>query len=84
MQEKQEAWILSVGREDPVEKEMATYSSILARKSHRQRRVGNDSMHTHTETLLFDSRVRSTSMVYPRNVTEIKDDAIKSKHNILS
>ena len=26
----QEAWVLSLGREDPLEKEMATHSSILA------------------------------------------------------
>ena len=26
----QESWVLSLGREDPVEKEMATHSSILA------------------------------------------------------
>ena len=26
----QEAWVLSLGQEDPLEKEMATYSSILS------------------------------------------------------
>ena len=30
MQETQETWVQSVGQEDPLEKEMATYSSILA------------------------------------------------------
>ena len=30
MQELQEAWVRSLGWEDPLEKEMATYSSILA------------------------------------------------------
>ena len=30
MQETQETWVQSVGREDPLEKEMATCSSILA------------------------------------------------------
>ena len=30
MQETQETWVHSLGREDPLEKEMATYSSILA------------------------------------------------------
>ena len=33
MQEMQETWIQSLGREDPLEKEMATHSSILAWKS---------------------------------------------------
>ena len=33
----QETWVQSLGREDPLEKEMATHSSILAWKSHGQR-----------------------------------------------
>ena len=32
MQEMQETWIWSLGQEDPLEKEMATHSSILAWK----------------------------------------------------
>ena len=30
MQETQETWVLSLGRENPLGKEMATHSSILA------------------------------------------------------
>ena len=30
MQETQETWVQSLGREDPLEKEMAPYCSILA------------------------------------------------------
>ena len=30
MQEAQETWVLSLGQEDPLEKGMATHSSILA------------------------------------------------------
>ena len=30
MQEPQEMWVPSLGREDPLEKEMATHSSVLA------------------------------------------------------
>ena len=30
MQETQETWLWSLGREDPLEKEVATHSSILA------------------------------------------------------
>ena len=37
MQETQEMWVRSLGREDPLEEEMATHSSILARKSHGHR-----------------------------------------------
>ena len=29
----QEMWVQSLGREDPLEKEMATHSSILARET---------------------------------------------------
>ena len=32
-----EMWVQSLGREDPLEKDMATHSSILARKLHEQR-----------------------------------------------
>ena len=32
-----ETWIRSLGREDPLEKDMATHSSTLAWKSHGQR-----------------------------------------------
>ena len=32
VQETQETWVQSLGQEDPLEKEMATYSSILAGK----------------------------------------------------
>ena len=37
MQEIQEMQVQSVGQEDPPENEMATHSSILARKFHGQR-----------------------------------------------
>ena len=37
MKETQELWAQSLGWEDPLEEEMATHSSILAEKSHRQR-----------------------------------------------
>ena len=30
MQEMQETWVQSLGQEDPLQKEMATHSSILA------------------------------------------------------
>jgi len=34
---KQKTWVLSLGQEDPLEKEMATHSSILAWEIHGQR-----------------------------------------------
>ena len=36
MQEAQETWVQSLGWEDPLEKKMATYSSILAGRVHGQ------------------------------------------------
>ena len=36
---KQETWVQSRGQEDPQEKEMATYSSVLPGKSHGQRNL---------------------------------------------
>ena len=33
----QETWVRSLGQEDPLEKEMATHSSILAGESHGRR-----------------------------------------------
>ena len=35
----QETWVLPLGGEDPLEKEMATHSSILPGKSHGHRRL---------------------------------------------
>ena len=32
MQESKEMWVQSLGQEDPLEKEVATHSSILAQK----------------------------------------------------
>ena len=34
---KQETWVRSLGREDPLEKEVATLQYTCLRKSHRQR-----------------------------------------------
>ena len=67
MQEKQETWIRSLGQEDPLEKEIATYSSILALKipwteepgglqsmgSQRARHNWAANTHTKTEFFLF-------------------------------
>ena len=40
----QEMWILFLGREDPLEKEMATHSSILAWEIHGQRSLAGYSV----------------------------------------
>ena len=39
-QETQETWVRSLGREDPLEKEMATHSSILAWEIPRTKETG--------------------------------------------
>ena len=57
----QETWVQSLGREDPLEKEMAIHSSILAWEIPRTKdsggpqsmgsqRVGHNSTHVHTPT----------------------------------
>ena len=44
-----ETWVRSLGREDPLEKEMATHSSILAWKSHGQRSLAGYGPWDHKE-----------------------------------
>ena len=46
----QETWVRSLGREDPLEKEMAMHSSILAWKSHGHRSLGGHSPWGHKES----------------------------------
>ena len=43
----QEMWILSLGQEEPLEKEMATHSSVLAWRSHGQRSLAGYSPQGH-------------------------------------
>ena len=43
MQETQETWVRSLGQEGPLEKEMATHSSILAWRIHGQRSLAGHS-----------------------------------------
>ena len=40
MQESQETWVRFLGQEDPLEREMATHSSILARENPRTEEPG--------------------------------------------
>ena len=44
-QENQESWIQSLSREDPLEEEMATHSSILARENSMLRRARRATAH---------------------------------------
>ena len=46
----QETWVQCLGWEDPLEEEMATYSSILAWKSHGQRSLESYSLLGHKES----------------------------------
>ena len=45
----QETWVCSLGWEDPLEKGMATHSSILAWKLREQRSLTGDSSSGHKE-----------------------------------
>ena len=46
----QETWVQSMGQEDPLEKAMATHSSILALDFHGQRRLVGYSPWGHKES----------------------------------
>ena len=46
----QETWVQSLGQEDPLEKEIATHSSILPRESHGQRSLVGYSQCGHKES----------------------------------
>ena len=56
-----ETWVLSLGREDPLEKEMATHSSILLREYHGWRSLvgyssqGRKELDTTERLILFYS-----------------------------
>ena len=65
-----------LGREDPLEKEMATHSSILAWRIPRTeepgglqsmglQRVGHDSVHTHTRGL---ENIQVANVTFPRDL----------------
>ena len=54
MQEAWEMWVQSLGQEDPLEKGMTTHSSILAWKSHGQRRLEGCSSWGHRVGLRSD------------------------------
>ena len=50
MQEMQETGVRPLGQEDPLEKEMATHSSIFAGKSHGQRSLAGYGPWGHKES----------------------------------
>ena len=56
----------SLGREDPLEKEMAAHSSILAEKSHGQRRLADYGPRGHKES---DMTEQLTLSLF-RNITK--------------
>ena len=68
----QETWVGSLGQEDPLKKEMAIHSSILAGKFHGQRRslagsspwghkVSGTTQQTNTFTFLFRHAIKQTT-----------------------
>ena len=71
MQETQETWVRSLGQEDPLEKEMAICSSVLAWEIHGQRSLvgyrswGCEELDTteHTHTILRMMRIKVTRVV---------------------
>ena len=77
MKETQEMWVWSQGQEDPLEKEMATHSNILAWKipwteepgglwSLGSQTVGHDwaLMHTYKQNISMGKRVKYKKKIY--------------------
>ena len=61
----QETWVLSLSQEDPLEKGMATHSSILAWRIHRQRSLESIGSHPEGCKELDTTKRLSTSMSKP-------------------
>ena len=69
IQERQETGVRSLGREDPLEEEMATHSSILIWRFHGQRSlVGYDSW-DRKELDTTDVTEQSTAAVYLHSIS---------------
>ena len=71
----QEAWVQSLGGEDPLEEEMATHSVFLAGKSHGQRSLVGHSPWGGKE---LDTTEHTTLLEYilPLNARGQKDDIV--------
>ena len=52
---RQETWVQPLGQEDPLKKEMATHSSVLAGKSHGQRNLAGYSPWGHKESDVIEA-----------------------------
>ena len=63
VQEMQEMWVPSLGREDFLEEEMATHSSILPKKSHGQKSLAGYSPWGRKESNMIDHARTSTTYV---------------------
>ena len=57
-------WIQSLGREDPLEKDMATHSRVLAWRTHWQRSLVSYSPWTHKESDMTKQRTLSLFFIY--------------------
>ena len=81
----QETWVQSLGREDPLKKEMATHSSILAMENSKDReawqatvhgvskshtRLSNTHTHTHTQEQQQDNLGESCEMKQKKRIIE--------------
>ena len=56
-------WVQSLGLEDPLEKEVATHSSILGGKSHRQRSLAGYSPWGHKESDMTERLGTHTQLI---------------------
>ena len=63
MQEMQEMWVPSLGRQDFLEEEMATHSSILPEKSHGQKSLAGYSRWGRKDSDMIEYACTSTTYV---------------------
>ena len=79
MQEAQETGVRSLGQEDPLEKEMATHSSILAGKSHEERSLEGYSPWGHKPSDTIDPTSDSQSISHWLRAASTVTDSLALK-----
>ena len=76
----QKTWVRSLGQEDPLEKEMATHSSILVWKSHGQRSLAGYSPWGHRLTQFSDYTATTPTCGY---ITELHCGTLETNTTLL-
>ena len=81
----QETWVRSLGQEDPLEKKMATHSSILAWRIPWTEEPGKlQSMGLQSQTQLSNQTVKTTGHSASRQQTKVRLGSLDSELILLS